>query len=310
MSHNLRMRWAIVYIGLFYPTMELPALCGEVNSKDRNWKISVSANKDDLGEWQLDVIIEYHGQKPVDVPDGVIPWKWPYAMNVCAVPEQEFLVRPFSPKKLAVERPQGTTKVRPGDTLKGTIPLRSLFDSNVLKPVKGPMVVFWSYKPQASDRVGGWIEIPGEKNRKKDGSDREEWKLNVSMEKSGSEVGKLKIEIEYLGEKDTALERFALPWKWPESMMRIAVSADGQSPEPLLPLEAFGDPPMSFMPVKPGDIINGEVVPLAGLQDKIRDSNRLPLIVFWSYKIKSSNRVGGWFEIGNISDVGNDKTRE
>ena len=110
------------------------------------------------GNGNLTVVIEYRGEKPVELPKSVVPWEWPYAITACAVPVLEFLILPCSPKRLTGDPPKGYLTVKPGENLKGTIPLRILFDRWDQRRFEGPVIVFWSYNFQTSNRVGGWLK--------------------------------------------------------------------------------------------------------------------------------------------------------
>jgi hypothetical protein len=307
MSYCRTIRWATACVVLFCATLEMPVLCDGGSPKDDDWKISVTATEDGRGEWQLDVVMEYHGENAVELPYSEIPWKWPDAITVCAVLRKEFLPSPCSPTTLAVARPKGQLTVTPGEKLKGAIPLRSLFKHWDQERLEGPVIVFWSYKVQISHRVGGWIEIPQAKSRRneRDNSDSREWKVEASVKKASSEVWNLNVAIKYHGTTDTYLQRYVLPWEWPQSLILCAVPLNGDRADPFQG-SITGDPPMSIMWVKPGEVIRGDIKisPLALFNYKIEVFRRWPVIVFWSYKCKSSNRVGGWFEVNETHDVG------
>lgn len=297
MRYSLPMRGFMLCLVLSLSTVARYEVCYASSSEDVDWEIRVAANKDVHGEWQLDIVMDYHGDKTVEIPNREIPWKWPYSMIFCLVPEREFAVRPRHPKTLASEPPQGHVTVKPGDTLKGVIPLRSLFDQPYPGWLEGSMIVFWSYKPQASKRVGGWLEIPCEsRSENKDDSNGEEWKLAVSVEKDGSIDCRLNFAIGYHGKKETYVKPHLLPWKWPEALIVCGVYANGQRPDPF-GMAQTGDPPKTLIWVKPGEVIRGDFAPARHFYKHIETFRRGPVIVFWSYKIKSSNRVGGWFEV-------------
>jgi hypothetical protein len=306
MSYCWTIRWATVCVVLFCATLEMPALCDGSGSGDNDWKISVTASEDAGGEWQLDVVMEYHGEKSVELPYSEIPWKWPYAITVCAVRYLEFLSSTCSPTTVAVDRPRGHLTVTPGGTLKGAIPLRSLFKGWDMTRFEGPVIVFWSYKFQTSNRLGGWIEIPQAKSpgMKKDNSDSAKWELEASVKKASSEVWNLNIAIKYQGNTDSYLHSYALPWKWPHSMILCAVPINDQNPDPIQ-RSIVDDPPMGIIWVKPGEAIRGDIkiAPLPLFNRRSEMFRRWPVIVFWSFKIKSSNRVGGWFEVDETQEL-------
>jgi hypothetical protein len=313
MSCCWTIRRATVCVVLFCAMLRTPVLCNGSSSTDNGWKITAAANEDARGEWQLDVVMEYHGEKPVELQYSEIPWKWHHAITVCAVREMEFFSSAFSPTTLVVDRPKGHLTVTPGETLTGAIPLRSLFKHWDLRWLEGPVIVFWSYKFRTSDRVGGWMEIPQPKNseKKKDNSDRKEWKLEASVKKASREAWNLDIAIKYHGNTDTYLPRYVLPWEWCHSMILCAMRLDGRSADPI-ERSIIGDPPRKIMLVKPGQAIRGDITiaPLTLFNHTTKESRRYRLLVFWSIKIRSSNRVGGWFEVdegrenGTSADAG------
>ena len=308
---------------LFYSTLAMPALCDEGSLKDSDWKISVAASQDADKQWQLDVVMEYHGEKPTELSNDAIPWKWPDAMIVCAVSE---LSRPYPPKTVDSDRPKGHVMVKPGETLKGTIPLRSLFDlreSGWFR--RSTIIVFWSYKSQQSDRVGGWIEIPEEKSSWQGWSKTlglsapEGLKFQVSVEAVNDEKGadtkekagsngwkSLNIAIEHNNEHYVSIWSFELPWRWHKAITICAVPVNGQRPEPLDIWTdiTINDPPISSLKIKPGEVLHGEFAPQSLFQRKgLREAfQKGPVIVFWAYRVTFSNWVGGWFEVDETQD--------
>jgi hypothetical protein len=280
-----------------------PGMCDSCNgeTEDNDWKVSVSANKNAREGWQLDVALEYLGKNTAELPLAAIPWEWPYAMTICAVSVDKFLILPISHDTIASDLPKGHSTVKPKQILKGKIPLRSLFNRWDRELEIAPVLVFWSYKPQTSNRVGGWLEIPQANERAGSDIGNGEWRVKVTPKKTRDTDWRLdwrlNIEIEYHGKRDTELPYASLPWKWPQAMTVCAVPANGLNPDPLPMVRIAGDPSMMRVSVKPGDVLRGEIAPLTLFSDTTDGFRDSPILVFWSLKVKSSNRVGGWFEI-------------
>jgi hypothetical protein len=137
--------------------------------------------------------------------------------------------------------------------------------------------------------------------------DSEEWETAVSVKKATGDDWRMNIAIEYKGKTDAELARFALPWEWPQAMTICAVSAAAQRPKPF-PILRTGDPPMRPIRVTPGEVLRGEVAPLTLFDNTSEEWRARPVIVFWSFKVKTSNRVGGWFEVGKTEDVNENRT--
>lgn len=298
MLDHCTIRQMAMFFGLLGSILGPAALCNGDKAENNDWKISVSANRNNQKDWELDVVIEYRGNKTVELPNDAIPWKWPSTMTLCASSVGEFWSVPFSPKMPINSRPVGHVKVKPKQVLKGKILLKDVFDRWNLRLQKQPAVVFWSYKSQSSDRVGGWLEISHVDNPKenKSAASDEKLKVKVSEKKEKDKNWRLQIVIDNQGNTDVELMKYKLPWMWPQAMTICAVPANGLITKSLPNVLAVGDPPWTSIKIKPGDVLRGDITPLTYFDDTSEEFRRSSIIIYWSYQVKSSNRVGGWFE--------------
>ena len=101
--------------------------CDAADAKNREWKVTVSATRDARGDWQLDIAMQYQGAKAKELPYTQIPWKWPYAIKVCAVPADGLVPAQLSPSIPAIDPPTGKLIVKSKETLKGTCTPFDLF---------------------------------------------------------------------------------------------------------------------------------------------------------------------------------------
>jgi hypothetical protein len=117
------------------------------------------------GFWQLEMTLANCGTSAIEVSTNDLPWGWRYAQSKAIL-----AIRSDSGASEAVPLPHAlplrdpmpgkTIRVEPKQVLKGSIKLDSYIDGlgNALK--SSSVIVFWTWKLDSSDRVGGWVEIP------------------------------------------------------------------------------------------------------------------------------------------------------
>lgn len=134
------------------------------------WNIAVSPRMNPNGDWVLLMRIEYLGAKTIEIPTGVLPWSWPYAVQVTAIEASssgEQLVQSFP----VADPPSGIVKVKPRQVLTGSVPLSARLPRLVNDVKSRPVVVFWTWKPSGFRRVGGWVEIPQQEAGRRKGNE-------------------------------------------------------------------------------------------------------------------------------------------
>jgi hypothetical protein len=114
---------------------------------------------------------------------------------------------------------------------------------------------------------------------------------SINVEISSMNPLRLHVTLRSGADKRTAIDRGQLPWVTRYGMTLVAVKADGQCLERVLPVE---DPPVGTISVEPRQVLTGDVN-LDGIFKGLDEAKRKSDVhLFWAYHAPEGMGIARW----------------